>query len=125
MNPEWIEAHPRIDAIRDSVAIQRGPLIYCVEGADHPNVDLMDIRLDTAAPLEAVWGTDFASDKAMIIRTSGQAIDDHDWQGQLYRPLNSHRGLAARIVPLTAIPYYAWANRGANPMRVWIPVSGD
>jgi DUF1680 family protein len=121
MEPQLIESHPRLDAVRDSVAIQRGPLIYCVEAADQPNVDLMNIRLDTAAPMQAQWRDDVVAESTMVVQAAGHILNDASWDGRLYRPLSRHNGLAPQTVPLTAIPYYAWANRGANVMRVWIP----
>ena len=44
------------------------------------------------------------------------------WEGALYRPLDSlAKDQAGRSsVTLTAIPYYAWANRGSGPMTVWL-----
>ena len=45
--------NPRIDAIRGCVALARGPLVYCIEQADHPaDVAVEDLRLDPAAPPE-------------------------------------------------------------------------
>jgi DUF1680 family protein len=123
MEPTLVEPHPRIDAIRDSVAIQRGPLVYCLEAVDHPHIDLMDIRLDETAPLQAVWREDLLPEGLMVIQSSGCVLEGDDWHGQLYRRLSDRDGQSpeSRPMPLTAIPYYAWANRGANPMRVWIP----
>ena len=52
----------------------------------------------------------------VVIR--GHALEDvmDDWQGVLYRPYQPAR----RETEFTAIPYFAWANRGANDMTVWI-----
>lgn len=44
-------ADPRVDAVRGCAAIERGPLVYCLEQADHPGGGLDDIVLDTARPL--------------------------------------------------------------------------
>jgi uncharacterized protein len=54
----------------------------------------------------------------------GYQTDRSDWQGNgLYRPLITGKANSAsdRKVNLTAIPYYAWGNRGLESMRVWIP----
>jgi DUF1680 family protein len=121
MEPTLIEAHPRIDAVRDSVAIQRGPVVYCLEGVDYPHINLMDIQLDETIPLQAVWREDAVPEGLVAIQSSGYVVEAEGWQGGLYRRLSSHDSIARKPVPLTAIPYYAWANRGANAMRVWIP----
>ncbi|MDX1521186.1 MAG: glycoside hydrolase family 127 protein, partial [Anaerolineae bacterium] len=120
--PQLIEALPRIDAIRNSLAIEYGPLVYCLEAIDTP-ANLLDIHLEPETPLQAVWRDDLLPEPVMIIETTGYAINTDAWQGQLYRPLNSqsdHTELG-QPVPLTAIPYYAWANREPGQMRVWIP----
>jgi DUF1680 family protein len=58
----------------------------------------------------------------MTVEATGYQPDRSDWHG-LYRPLTSenvHRA-TDKEVKLTAIPYYAWGNRGLKSMRVWIP----
>ncbi|MBI1879878.1 MAG: glycoside hydrolase family 127 protein [Chloroflexi bacterium] len=121
MPPYLVEAHPRVDAIRDSLAIQRGPIVYCLEAIDQPNLNLLDLQLDETAPLEAVWREDLLPEGVMAVQATGYVVDSDEWPGHLYRPLNASRSQARQPVRLTAIPYYAWANRGANAMRVWLP----
>lgn len=122
MEPALIEAHPRIDAVRDSLAIQRGPIVYCVEATDYPNIDLMDIQLDETAPLKTVWREDIAPAGLLVVQCSGSIQESGEWQDHLYRR-RQKRETSNHPVTLTAIPYYTWANRGANAMRVWIPRS--
>ena len=59
-------------------------------------------------------------DGAVAIKAQAMAIDIGDWQGCLYRSVTK-TDLRKRYVTLTAVPYYAWANRGPGAMRVWIP----
>ncbi len=120
MEAELMEANPRIDAVRDSVAIQRGPLVYCLEGSDHPEVNLMDVRLDEDAPLEPILRGDVGSEAIVAIQGKGFVTDANAWKGRLYRPVRK-ADAPRESVPITAIPFYAWGNRGANAMRVWIP----
>ncbi len=121
MPPTLVRAHPRVDAVRDSVAIQRGPLIYCLEAVDQPQLNLLDLQLDETAALETVWREDLLPEGVVVIRANGYVLEEDDWQGRLYRPLKSKLGMSRQPVQLIALPYYAWANRGANAMRVWIP----
>ncbi len=120
--PQLIEAHPRIDAVRNSVAIEHGPLIYCLEAVDS-TANLMDIYLDAEAPLQADWRDDILPEKIMVIKTRGYARKADNWQEVLYRPVRKHHHAANNYQPvwLTAVPYYAWANREPGMMRVWIP----
>jgi DUF1680 family protein len=121
MEPDLIEAHPRIDTVRDSLAIQRGPVVYCLEELDYPHTNLMDIRLDKTAPLNTVWREDIAAEGLMVIQASGYVLAPEEWHDHLYRRVSNRSELPHQPIPITAIPFFAWANRGPGAMRVWIP----
>jgi DUF1680 family protein len=121
LEPQFIEPHPRIDAVRNSIAVQRGPLVYCLEAIDC-QVDLMDVQIDSTAPLHTSWEEDLLPEGIIAVETSGDVVDFDDWQDNLYRPLdNNHHIVPGVPIQLKLIPYYAWANRGTTGMRVWIP----
>jgi uncharacterized protein len=121
MPVEWIESHPHVIGNRGRVALQRGPLVYCVEQADNPGVDPWDLVLpedaDFAAERLAIAGHD-----VIALRTTALAEETAEWDDTLYGPFRGSDGAEYRPVPLAAIPYYAWANREAGPMAVWLPV---
>jgi DUF1680 family protein len=120
MQPRLIEPNPRIDAIRGSLAIERGPLVYCLEAVDQPaDLDLLDVRINPQAPLQTTWRADLLGG-VVTVETEGTAVDVSNWGDDLYRPI-SMESLPQQRVQLTAVPYYAWANRGPGTMRVWIP----
>lgn len=120
MAPRLTEPNPRVDAIRGSVCIERGPLVYCLEETDQEaGMDLLDARLPLGAPMSATWRGDLL-DGVMVVEAEGQVVDVAPWGDDLYRPANDKR-LASRPARFTAVPYYAWANRGPGAMRVWIP----
>ncbi|MCC9075031.1 glycoside hydrolase family 127 protein [Litorilinea aerophila] len=124
MAPTLVAGHPRVDATRGSVAIQRGPLVYCLEQADHdPAVDLHDVAIEPDAPLQASWRGDLL-EGVMVVQTQGKLLDPKPWGDALYRPLAESQTPVRSPVALTAVPYYAWANRGPGVMRVWIPRAG-
>jgi hypothetical protein len=111
-------ADPRVDAIRGCVAIERGPLVYCIEAADNEGVDLAAVVLDTDQPLQL--STIDSWPRAQAIRISGAIRTYPRDQDTLYRP--AVRGeVMETAVQLTAIPYFLWANRASGPMRVWLP----
>ncbi len=119
MQPEFIAPHPRIDAVRGCVAVERGPLVYCFESQDQPaEVDLLDVRAVTDEPL-SVARTELLGG-VIAVHATGQAATDK-WGGRLYRPLEEVSGAKSHRVKLVAIPYFAWGNRGIHSMRVWIP----
>jgi len=71
------------------------------------------------ASLQATWREDLLGG-VVAIEAPGAVVDIGAWQDELYRPAPTEN-LPQREVALTAVPYYAWANRGPGAMRVWIP----
>lgn len=120
IQPRFTEPNPRVDSIRSSLAIERGPLVYCLEGLDQTTgANLWDIRIDPGKPLEEVWYGDLLGG-VMVIKAGGVLVDSSGWEDSLYRSFEAENS-GRTVIDLTAIPYYAWANRGAGWMRVWIP----
>ncbi len=116
MQPRFIVANPRVDAIRGSVAIEYGPSVYCLEEIDQPNANLLDIRIDPTIKPEPVWRNDLFGG-TMVLNLPGKIASQ---KRPLYTPI-SQKVSPMRDFDLTAVPYFTWANRGAGMMRVWIP----
>jgi DUF1680 family protein len=120
MVPRFTEPNPRVDAIRGSLAIERGPLVYCLEQVDQElNLNLLDVRISPKASLQATWREDLLGG-VVVVEAQGSVVDVGAWQDELYRPAPGEDP-PQREVMLTAVPYYAWANRAPGAMRVWIP----
>jgi DUF1680 family protein len=114
------EAHPRVDETRGCAAIERGPLVYCVEQAGaNALIDVLDVVVHRDASFNAVRRPDLLGGVATI-EFLAALIDRHEWSGRLYRTLRVESG-PARRVHVQAIPYALRANRGPAPMRVWLP----
>jgi uncharacterized protein len=123
MRPYFIQPHPRIDAIRGCLAVQRGPVVYCIEPNDQeqgPN--FLDITLDPTISLENEWRSDLLGG-LMTLVAGGMAAEPDLWKEDLYLPLDVSPAREKRKIKITLIPYYAWANRGMTSMRVWIPAA--
>jgi len=120
----------RVDAVRGTAAIERGPLVYCLEQADQPaGVDLADLALvpgvleEEAATLPGLGDT-------ILIRASAVHQAPLGSDGL---PCNGPAGGAGRADPgrdnggepvtATAIPYFQWDNRDGRPMQVWTPLA--
>jgi DUF1680 family protein len=118
--PRLTAPSPRVDAIRGSLAIECGPLVYCLEEADQePDLNLLDVRIASGASLQATRREGLLSG-VVVVEAQGSVVDVSPWQDELYRPAPVE-ALPQREVMLTAVPYYAWSNRGPGTMRVWIP----
>lgn len=94
-----LQSRPEVLANTDRIAIQRGPLVYCVEGADNQG-KVLQLALST--------NPNFTTKEYQILDEKVQAIQFQALDGQTPKTV-------------TAIPYYTWANRGQNEMMVWIP----
>jgi DUF1680 family protein len=121
MPPRLITAHPRVDAVRGTAALARGPLVYCLEHADVtlPGVVLEDLALNPAVPVEISYDQDgFAPVTLQAPVVALTAEPD-----SLYRDSPHHTDPAGTAATVAAIPYFLWANRAAGGMRVWIPLA--
>ena len=123
LDPRLTAADPRVDAVRGCVAIERGPLVYCLEQVDHPGGGLDDIVLDTTRPLAVEHRPDLLGGVTTVAAAGHRRhVADAGWW-----PYSSADSEAPNTdndpVELTAIPYYAWANRQDGSMRVWLPTS--
>lgn len=123
MPPFLLAPNPRVDAIRGCVAIQRGPIVYCLEGCDQGAPDnLLDLQIDVRQPLVTHWCENLLGG-VVAIEAGGYLLDPQPWQNALYRPYEGIPHTSRRKLRLKAIPYYAWGNRGIGSMRVWIPTA--
>jgi DUF1680 family protein len=111
-----IVPHPRVDAVRGCVALARGPIVYCLEQVDQSAL-VEDIRIDAEDLPAAVPG----ADGAVVLTGKGYAVPP--LAEELYSDLARTIGRTAQAIEVTAVPYFRWANRGPNAMRVWIPVA--
>ncbi len=118
MRVQVVWAHPAVRYLQGRMAIQRGPLVYCLEGVDHDNIALDQISLDPARVLSEAFSVEFCPDLlggVSVLRGKGLAVDQDQWQEGLY----GSQAPATREIEITAIPYYVWDHRAAGEMRVW------
>jgi DUF1680 family protein len=122
LEPRLTRADPRVDAVRGCVAIERGPLVYCLEQADHPG-GLDDVVIDTARPPADKHRPDLLGGVVTVVaagrRRSAPAVDWWPYQ----RSDDPSGEAPGEPLELIAIPYHVWANRQDGSMRVWLPTS--
>ncbi len=119
MLPRRIVSHPYVLENTGRLALMRGPLLYCLEAADHPPGDLRDIVLPENSGLEAMFEGDLLGGIFVLRGEAALVSPGRTWAGRLYRRAGSSVG-ERRSVNLLAIPYFAWANREAGQMQVWL-----
>lgn len=118
VEPFLVTANGRVDAVRGSVVIQRGPVVYCLEAHDQPaGANLLDVAVDPNAVMESEWKSDILGG-VVTVMTGGVL---RDGELPLYQRLDEVR-IGEKPISLMAIPYYAWGNRGLEAFRVWIPL---
>jgi DUF1680 family protein len=107
-------ADDRVEANRDRVALQRGPLVYCVEAVDNGGLRTDAIVLADDVKLRAERREDLL-DGVVVVTGEAKLAFEPRW------------GDAAevRTHAMVAVPYYAWANRGEGYMDVWLPRTLD
>lgn len=109
--PRWTWPDPRIDAVRGCVAVERGPVVLCLESTDlDPAVGLDTVRVDTS-----VAPRDVGDGAVVRVRT----VDVTDARLPYAAAAPAPAGGPDREVRL--VPYHRWAERGAATMRVFLP----
>jgi hypothetical protein len=95
------------------VALQRGPVVYCAEWPDNKKGHVLNLSLNSINR----YSTEFLPgllNGVTVIKTVVNSSSQPD-----------NKKIDEAKIPFTAIPYYAWANRGAGEMMVWIPQRND
>jgi uncharacterized protein len=107
---EKVLANEKVKDDKGRFALQRGPLVYCLEGPDNKDSAVQNIVVDKNAAVQTVYKPDMLNGIVMLT-TNGNSTR---------RQINSAVLLRSEQ-PVYAIPYYSWANRGPGEMEVWIP----
>jgi len=108
-----IVANDRVDADRGRVALQRGPIVYCAEWPDNPEGHVRNLMLPDSRPLRTEFKHDLLGGVILIKATATRFAYDQE------------NKIQHNDQEMTAIPYYAWANRGPGEMVVWFPNRGE
>lgn len=111
----FLESHPSVRSTSGAVALQRGPIVYCLEERDSPR-SLHQVRLDRDRGVSAEHDPNLL-DGVTALDLDVRVPDTSSWDGHLYRQDSETDTTAATV---RAVPYYGWANRDAGAMRVWL-----
>jgi DUF1680 family protein len=122
MTPRLTKGHPRVDDVRGSVAIERGPIVYAVEQVDLPD----SVRVDDIALTGGRLSDEFRRELlggVAVVHFEGMAVRGDRESAEAFSPAGAALDYG-ETMGLTAIPYFLWANRGVGAMKVWIPERG-
>jgi DUF1680 family protein len=127
MAPQILEANARVVEDNGRAAVQRGPIVYCLEQLDQPQgVAVSQVALTASAKNSQQDNFSESYEKdllggVVVLHHEGAAIQSSESRRSLYFPASASPDKSSRV-PLTFIPYYAWANRTPTPMQVWTPL---
>ena len=119
MEPQWIVANPAVREDAGKVALQRGPIVYCLEEKDN-GADLHLLSVDpTKQPVS--FDMKIQEEEVIALKAQGQreiqdSSDPDASQSALY---TEYHVPEKKSIELVYVPYYTWANRGENEMQVW------
>jgi DUF1680 family protein len=119
LRPRLLQAHPLVEEARNQVAVQRGPIVYCLESPDlEKGVAVSDVLIPHDIDLKPRYDATLLGG-VTVLEGKTEAVVERAWSGELYRELAP---TTPRTVALRLIPYYAWGNRGPSEMTVWMPL---
>ncbi|MGA2361525.1 MAG: beta-L-arabinofuranosidase domain-containing protein [Candidatus Aminicenantales bacterium] len=101
-----VVANDKVEADLGRIAVERGPFVYCAEGADNGG-RVSNFVLPDGAALAAETRPDLL-DGVVVVKGEAEAVSEKGGQAVIEKKA------------ITLIPYFAWANRGRGEMEVWI-----
>ena len=115
MVPEVVYADPRVPADIGKAAIQRGPVVYCLESTDNSGILLHSARIP-AHPEFTLKQAEGLPEGTLALQFRGEAVKPSDG------PLYGTNPPVYEAVELCAIPFALWQNRGKADMQVFLQV---
>ncbi|MBC7121733.1 MAG: glycoside hydrolase family 127 protein [Pseudothermotoga sp.] len=115
MNVRLVQSHPYVRENTDKIAVFKGPILFCAEQIDNPDVDVWTFTLDPNEPLKENVEYDSTLGRTTFLTGRGFEIEK---DMQLYRPYSRCTLKTERNI--TLVPYHLWCNRQAGKMAVWL-----
>jgi uncharacterized protein len=109
MPVKMITSRKEVGENEGKVAFQRGPLVYCVEGADNQG-RAMNIIAD-GTPEMTIEKGQILEEPVVMLTGKMTAVEIGE----------GGTSIGTEKKTIKAIPYYSWCNRGSNEMQVWLP----
>jgi DUF1680 family protein len=119
MPARLMQANPLVEEDLNQAAVQRGPVVYCLESPDLPaGIKISDIMIPSDFKLTARFDQRLLEG---IVVLDGKALarPEENWSGRLYREFQPAE---LKTINVKFIPYSVWQNRGPSEMSVWLPL---
>jgi uncharacterized protein len=121
MRPRVVYPPQRVDALRGTAALERGPLVYCLEQVDQgaANVEELGILPDTPPSVSSITEIAGIGRTVPLVVSVAEAkpAPTAGWPFTAHRP-----ALRGQVRTATAIPYFQWDNRDGGAMRIFLPI---
>jgi DUF1680 family protein len=123
MSTRLLKANPAVTEDRGRVAFQRGPIVFCMEHLDQPDHSSGMNLAGYAVPNQGETTTHFEPTllDGVLVLSHAATISKTATDTELYFPASTPKPPESPTI-IKLIPYYAWANRDAASMQVWIPL---
>lgn len=109
-----VVTHQNVIENRNRIALERGPIVFCIEGADSPTGQVRNLIIDPDMAVSTQFRPDLLGGvQVLTFQASRVRLDDDD------------NRIITDVQQVTAIPYHVWCNRGPNEMVVWLPTRKD
>ena len=105
-----VQANKKVAADAGMIALQRGPVVYCLEGKDQPDEHVLNMLVNGDQDIDTQFEPDLLG-----------GVQTLSLNGVLVERKTGPADAELKPMRLKAIPYYAWANRGKDYMTVWLP----
>ena len=114
LKPQLVRAHPFVRMDANKVALQCGPVVYCLEQTDNEK-DVFTVGVDDLSQAKVTFEPELLGG-VNTITLPGRALSTDGWDGELYRtaPERYENTL------IKAVPYFVWGNREVDKMTVWM-----
>lgn len=109
MEVRRVKANDQVEDDRGMLAMERGPIVYCLEGIDQPDSVVFNKFISADAKIDATFDANLLKGVMVLSGTAKEVAQDG----------------SIKDVPFKAIPYSTWNNRGAGQMEVWVADSKD
>lgn len=109
-------SHPEIESTGSRCCIKKGPLVYCLESIDNPNINLFSCKIEEQKLKENLEKNLFSGTPVI----SGYVMNIQNEKIPIYGKEKEYTALNYKRKKFKAIPYFLWSNRGKSKMVVWV-----